>query len=809
MKYKIFIIHLVLIALINCGSNQVSTTQTDLEDLTNQVTDTLNQLDEEEIEEQQPVIINFFGISASATQGSPFTLVWDVDNADTVTIDNGIGSVDTTGQSVFTPNANATQITFNITASKTDSFTTTQSLTVYLGSTEDGQDPSDGVDLVWNPISGATGYTIELYDTTDCSGTAIQTTTSTTASVSVSDLETRSLYSYKVLSGGVEVFACQQIAVGDTGLVGWWKFNEGEGTTSSDLSGQGHDATLDESQWASDSAEGLAVSFDGVDDVVEIADSGFFTSADDFSFEFWVKADSTVASDAGILTTSSGIETTTNNGARIKTGTVSEYEFEFAPGFNSYGDYGASDNKDYLSEWKHIVLTHSSEGVWTFYINGHRVRRVTDEHDFTNDGLNLGRYNDGASFYYFTGLVDELVAYNRVLSTLEIRNNCQLNDDGGVCAADDVPEMIYPINGKSYANGRIYYEWNDISVPEGLSIEGYQYCLEDADFLSSQIVSSTSCPTGVLAVNQDEDETFRSEDLTNYTLTGDNVWFKVRTKYDDGSFSEYSNTVRIASDDDLRGWWKFDSISAGYSPNELSSYPDAYQGSRTLRPVTGGSSCNGQDIVSQNGGAACFDGNDDYMVFYTSTADIVDDNYYDLSETVTVVARVLPTGDSQEEYMPIFSRWNDFENKREYMLNTSNIKARAVAYPGGAVSQSLSSEYSQDGWQFLILTYDDRYDNQPDLYVNGVLDNNEVDGTQANVVGQASSFGVFYSAVGQYVTKDSAGAIQYEHYKGAIDEIIVMDRKIDAEEALNIYCAFEAEIASSDSTYEMPDVCSE
>ena len=38
---------------------------------------------------------------------------------------------------------------------------------------------------------------------------------------------------------------------------------------------------------------------------------------------------------------------------------------------------------------------------------------------------------------------------------------------------------------------------------------------------------------------------------------------------------------------------------------------------------------------------------------------------------------------------------------------------------------------------------------------------------------------------------------------------MVMEKPVGPIQALNIYCAFEAEMASSDLSYEMPEVCTE
>jgi len=83
------------------------------------------------------------------------------------------------------------------------------------------------------------------------------------------------------------------------GLVGWWQFEEGSGTTTSDASGNGNTGTLkptaSEPTWTTDSAYGTyALSFDGTNDYVEIAnESNFdFEKDDAFCVEASVKTSS-------------------------------------------------------------------------------------------------------------------------------------------------------------------------------------------------------------------------------------------------------------------------------------------------------------------------------------------------------------------------------------------------------------------------------------------------------------------------------------------------------------------------------------
>ena len=75
----------------------------------------------------------------------------------------------------------------------------------------------------------------------------------------------------------------------ENGLIGYWSFDEGRGTTASDSSGNGNDGTLVNGPiWTSGEIAG-ALSFDGVDDYVSFASQAQST----ISISAWVYAQAT------------------------------------------------------------------------------------------------------------------------------------------------------------------------------------------------------------------------------------------------------------------------------------------------------------------------------------------------------------------------------------------------------------------------------------------------------------------------------------------------------------------------------------
>ena len=76
--------------------------------------------------------------------------------------------------------------------------------------------------------------------------------------------------------------------VADPNLVGWWKFDEGQGDIAYDSAGN-NDGTIYGAQWTSGKIGDWALDFDGDDDSVELPlNNPVWLPTGDFSFSMWV-----------------------------------------------------------------------------------------------------------------------------------------------------------------------------------------------------------------------------------------------------------------------------------------------------------------------------------------------------------------------------------------------------------------------------------------------------------------------------------------------------------------------------------------
>ena len=215
----------------------------------------------------------------------------------------------------------------------------------------------------------------------------------------------------------------------DSGLVGWWKFDEGSGTTAGDASGNGNVGTLTGGPtWIAGKVGSGAVVLDGADDSVYLGQPANLdvSSTNAVTVSVWVNPGNlpkrVIFSRGGTYT-----------------GSISEVYYLSIN--NSYPDkidahisdgttllkYSSPVNGVTFNEWQHFVMVwNGNTQSLCVYKNGQLLGTCA-----TTSGLNIqastGNYAKTAigmdatnSRYYFDGSIDDVRVYNRALSEQEI-----------------------------------------------------------------------------------------------------------------------------------------------------------------------------------------------------------------------------------------------------------------------------------------------------------------------------------------------------------------------------------------------------
>jgi outer membrane protein assembly factor BamB len=207
-------------------------------------------------------------------------------------------------------------------------------------------------------------------------------------------------------------------AKADTGLVGYWKFDEGSGSIAHDSSGNGNDGTVNGASWTTGISNG-ALQFDGIDDYVGISSSpSLALSGNQISLEMWIRPTVTLNS--------------SNTSWIIIMDKGDGYGFEMFPNsatFEFFVNIGDADqwlctttNNWIAGTWYHIAGTYNST-TESIYVNGilENTKPLTGFLSGYGLPLSIGSYCFGTQCF-FNGAIDEVKIYNRALSATEIRN---------------------------------------------------------------------------------------------------------------------------------------------------------------------------------------------------------------------------------------------------------------------------------------------------------------------------------------------------------------------------------------------------
>lgn len=246
------------------------------------------------------------------------------------------------------------------------------------------------------------------------------------------------------------------------GPVAAWSFDEGEGTTAEDLTGDGHTATLHGATWTTRGRYGGAMEFDAAEEShLSVPDSPELDLTEEFTLEAWVRPESESNEWAPIIAKEMG------GGEAAEELAYWLYEGDWNPNEPFGGtepepgeeDQAESDDPLPVDAWSHVALTWDGSKV-RLYVDGELVDCSpvvpAGAPPVTEGELQIGGATELGD--YFTGRIDEARVYNRRLSEAEIKASMKplpevgtaepydLEDTEGVMAATVNPhgqEMTY------------------------------------------------------------------------------------------------------------------------------------------------------------------------------------------------------------------------------------------------------------------------------------------------------------------------------------------------------------------------------
>jgi hypothetical protein len=199
------------------------------------------------------------------------------------------------------------------------------------------------------------------------------------------------------------------IPVSDPNLIGWWKLDEGQGTTAIDWSGHKNNGTLiNGPKWVTGYDEG-ALEFDGSDDYVNFGSTlNWPAGSSARSMCGWGKTDTIAGGWRWIAAYGSA-----GTGLAMFIGLNGEALYG-----GGYGDDVFSDGFWEIDVWHHICLTYDGTTA-RLYADGIEVAAEAKSWDLILNRAHIGQQvNDASEFW--DGMVDDVRIYNKALSPDEI-----------------------------------------------------------------------------------------------------------------------------------------------------------------------------------------------------------------------------------------------------------------------------------------------------------------------------------------------------------------------------------------------------
>ncbi len=447
------------------------------------------------------------------------------------------------------------------------------------------------------------------------------------------------------------------------GPAGWWKFDEGTGSTAFDSSGNGNDCTLYGTSWVQGhSGDAISLPNSGYG---ECGSSSTLAITGELTVAAWIRV-ANPSQHAYMRIASKKNAWDDPNG----------YALSFNPGKHRLEILGSGSQSGSAavtldSGWHHVAGTISG-GTAHLYVDGVDRTSISTVAPLVAGSTPLFIGRDGSGASQFNGVIDDLRIYPRALSASEIATLAGTAPSPGVVTANDISVTT------------------TAGMPVGITLSGSD---TDGDVVSYLVTSnpangslSGTAPNLVYS----PDSGFTGTDGFTYQVSDGNG---------DSASATVTITVNAASSNPsagLVGEWQFDEGS-GSTTADSSGYGD--NGALESATWTSG----------KFGDALFFDGVHSYVGVGTSAA-------LEVTSGVSVCAWIKLANPSANAYMRIASKKDVWNSTAGYALSFNPGKHLVEMLGSGTTSASASGVALDGNWHHLCGTIDGGIGH---LYVDG------------------------------------------------------------------------------------------
>ena len=204
----------------------------------------------------------------------------------------------------------------------------------------------------------------------------------------------------------------------------------GSGTTWTDISGKGTNATLTNGP-TFDSGNSGSIALDGTNDYVLNSTAGVLPDGTDiFTLCIWMYFDANPTGNfggsyPGTVVFSGNSEGTMELIIRPDGSSGPPHKMSFSRyGGSTTGSCVANNINMPIQQWHNVVLVRSSSNVNTIYLNGTSIVTGNVSNSFTSGSLHLGAAPSQSSYSgHLNGKIASFTKYNKALSEAEVKQN--------------------------------------------------------------------------------------------------------------------------------------------------------------------------------------------------------------------------------------------------------------------------------------------------------------------------------------------------------------------------------------------------
>ncbi len=529
-------------------------------------------------------------------------------------------------------------------------------------------------------------------------------------------------------------------------LVGHWTMDDNAATTTVvDSSGNGNDGTAQQNTGDINSPGVIdgALSFDGVDDYVNIADDPSLDMTTELTVALWMKQPVLAIKKALVVKWDYrtqgcwAFQTDNENSDELRVFTATALDDSGA------GGYGKTTSANLVAgNWYHVAFVYDGDGAVNtdrlkIYVDGEEkmlsfAGTIPSSLQDSSASVKIGEFG-GILHRYFNGIIDDVRIYNRVLTVAEM--------------LELAGHQLSPIADAGQYEPFIDADGNGFEL---IDLDGSQSTHPDPD---GTIVSYVWAEDGnpiATGVNPTVELSVGEHQIT-LTVT------------DDSNLTSTDTVTITVTGTGLVGHWQFDDGSGNIAADS-----SGYNNTGTLM--------NGPVWTGQ--GELSFDGIDDYV-------DIADNPNLDMTTKLTVALWMKQAASATKKVF--VAKW-DYRTQGCWAFQTDNqnpdelrvFTATALDDSGaGGYGKTTSANLVAGNWYHVAFVYDGAGAVNADrlkIYVDGREETLSFIGTIPSFL-QDSSASV---KIGEF------GGTLHRYFNGVIDDIRIYNRALTAEEILEL-----------------------